>query len=176
MMMTARRATSTLPGALCILAGAWALGWVWWAQHVMGMAPCALCLWERWPYRVLIVLGLLWLALAATRRTGGAVIAALVSATLLAAIGIAFLHVGVEQGWWPSPLPECAAPHFSGGTIAERLASMPLRPAKPCDAPNRLFAWLPVSMTMLDLIYAALLLAGGWLLLRPIAQPRRRMR
>lgn len=176
MTISARRPPSKLPGALCILAGLWPLVWVWWAQHVMGMVPCALCYWERWPYRVLIVLGLIWIVLAAARRGGGALIAALVTATLLAAIGIAFLHVGVEQGWWPSPLAECAGPHFSGGSIAERLASMPLRPAKPCDAPNRLLAWLPVSMTTLDLIYAVLLLAGGWLLLRSIVQPRRRTR
>lgn len=166
------RRESLLPGAACSLSGIWALGWVWWAQHVMGMAPCALCYWERWPYRLLVVLGLVWLGLAAARRTGGAIVASLVMLTLLAAIGIAFLHVGVEQGWWQSPLPECAAPHFTGGTMAERLASMPLRPAKPCDAPNRLFSWLAVSMTTLDLIYAVLLLLGGWLLLPRLAHPR----
>jgi disulfide bond formation protein DsbB len=168
--MTRRRA-DLAQGMLWTLAGAWALGWVWWAQHVAGMAPCELCFWERWPYRALILLGLAWLLLAG--RGLGRVLGALVTVTLLAAIAVSVLHVGVEQGWWPSPLPACAAPHFSGGTFAERLAAMPLRPAKPCDAPNRLFAWLPVSMTTLDLIYAALLLLVGRLLLpRPI-QPSR---
>ena len=42
---------------------------------------------------------------------------------------IAAVHVGVEFRWWPSPMPECAAPKFGGGSIADRLASMPLRPA-----------------------------------------------
>lgn len=152
------RGTALVQGAFWVLAGSWALGWVWWAEHVAGMAPCALCFWERWPYRALIGLGVIRLILVHAGRWVRMVFDGLVMLTLLAAIALAALHVGVEQGWWPSPLPECAAPHFSGGTMAERLASMPLRPAKPCDAPNRLFAWLPISMTTLDLLYAALLL------------------
>ena len=168
--MTRRRA-DLAQGVLWTLAGAWALGWVWWAQHVAGMAPCELCFWERWPYRALILLGLAWLLLPG--RGTGRLLGFLVTVTLLAAIAVSVLHVGVEQGWWPSPLPACAAPHFSGGTFAERLAAMPLRPAKPCDAPNRLFAWLPVSMTTLDLIYAALLLLVGRLLLPRSIQPSR---
>jgi disulfide bond formation protein DsbB len=67
---------------------------------------------------------------------------------------LAFVHVGVEQGYWPSPLPECAAPHFSAGTIAERLASMPARPSKPCDEPTFLVPGLPLSMAAMNLVFA----------------------
>ena len=69
------------------------------------------------------------------------------------------MHIGVEQGWWPSPLPECAAPSFGGGSIAERLARMPLRPAKPCDDPTYLIPVLPVSMAAMNLLYALALAA-----------------
>lgn len=173
MIPATERRAGLIQGGFWLIAGAWALGWVWWAEHVAGMAPCELCFWERWPYRALILLGLAWLVLSGAGSRAGRVIGVLVSAALLAAIAIAALHVGVEQGWWPSPLPACAAPHFKGGSFAERLAAMPLRPAKPCDAPNRLFGWLPVSMTTLDLIYAALLLPAGRILLpRRLAQPR----
>ena len=152
-------------GLFWMLAGGFALALAFWAEHVAGMAPCELCLWERWPYRVLVGLGLLWALCAGLRpsfgNAAGRLFGTLVSLTLLVSIGIGLLHVGVEQGWWPSPLPECAAPHFVAGSFSERLASMPVRPAKPCDAPNRLFAWLPVSMTTLDVVYAASLLAIG---------------
>ena len=161
-----RTAQGPLTGSFWILAGLWAMGWVWWAQHVAGMAPCALCLWERWPYRALIILGVLFVVLSRSGRAIRLVVSGLAILTLLSAIGLAGLHVGVEQGWWPSPLPECAAPHFSGGTFAQRLASMPLRPAKPCDAPNRLLAFVPVSMTTLDFCYAILLLVVSLVLLR----------
>ena len=170
------RTDGLLQGGLWALAGLWAMAWVWWAQNVAGMAPCELCFWERWPYRVLVGLGVAWMLAAAVRLCIGRVLSVLITLTLLAAIGISGLHVGVEQGWWPSPLPACAAPHFSAGTMAQRLASMPLRPAKPCDAPNRLFAWLPVSMTMLDLLYALALLTSAWLILPPLLQSFRRPR
>ena len=174
MSPSAGRRASLLQGAFWTAAGLWAMGWVWWSEHVAGMAPCELCFWERWPYRVLILLGLLWLALSGAGRPVARALGVLVTVALLAAIAIAGLHVGVEQGWWRSPLPACAAPHFVGGTLEQRLAAMPLRPAKPCDAPNRLFGWLPVSMAMLDLIYAALLLLAGRLLLPRLLETRRR--
>jgi disulfide bond formation protein DsbB len=116
-----------------------------------GLAPCALCLLERWPYRVAIVLALL--ALAVPPRLAR-VLLILVVLTLLADAALAFVHVGVEVHWWPSPLPECAAPHFIGGSIAERLASMPARPAKPCDDASYLIPGLPLSMAAMNLIYA----------------------
>lgn len=122
------------------------------SEHWGGLVPCALCLLERWPYRVAIIVSLL--ALLAPPRLARALLV-LVVLIVLADAGLAFVHVGVEAHWWPSPLPECAAPHFVAGTIAQRLASMPLRPSKPCDAPTYLIPGLPLSMAAMDLIYAA---------------------
>ena len=163
-----------LLGGFWLGAGVLALGSAAWAQYVRGMVPCQLCLWERWPYRALAAAGLIWLLLALAGRPARRPLAAAVALVLLAALGVAGLHMGVEQGWWPDPVPACAAPHFHGGSIAERLASMPLRPAKPCDAPNRLFEWLPVSMTQLDFLYAGALLVGGLWLLPGLIEARRR--
>src|SRR6202043_958420 len=84
----------------------------------------------------------------------------LIALTVLAGGAVAFVHVGVEAKWWPSPLPECAAPTFSGGTMAQRLASMPLKPAKPCDDPTFLIPGLPVSITEMNLLLALLLPAA----------------
>ena len=55
---------------------------------------------------------------------------------------------------WPSPLPECAAPRFTGGSIAERLAQMPAHPAKPCEDAAYLIPGLPISMAAMNLLYA----------------------
>ena len=117
-----------------------------------GLVPCALCLWERWPYRLAIVFGLIGLAVP-ERAARPFLLLVLVSIT--AAAALAAVHVGVEQGYWPSPLPECAAPSFvTGGSIAERLARMPAVPAKPCDEPTFLLPFLPVSMAAMNLLYA----------------------
>ena len=98
--------------------GPW-LGGALFSQYVGGLTPCELCLLERWPYRVAIGLGLVGLVL--PRRPARWLLGLLVLA-MLAGAALGALHVGVEQGAWPSPLPECAAPHFSGRTVAERLA------------------------------------------------------
>jgi disulfide bond formation protein DsbB len=51
-------------------------------------------------------------------------------------------------------LPECAAPHLSSGSIAERLASMPARPAKPCDEPTFLIPAIPLSLAAMNMLFA----------------------
>ncbi len=134
------------------------------AEHWLGIVPCALCLLERWPWRVAVVLGLA-AALARPRRAGRGLLA-LLALCLLASAGLAFLHVGVEQGLWPSPLPECAAPEIHGTNLAQLLASMPARPSKPCDAPSFLIPGLPLSMAAMNLLYslASFGLLAAWLL------------
>jgi disulfide bond formation protein DsbB len=146
--MTLAVRTAALLGTL---AAALALGIALASETWGGLVPCALCLWERWPYRVAIVLGLV--AMVLPPRAGRLVLGLLLVA-ILAGAALAAVHVGVEQGWLPSPLPECAAPKFHGGSIAERLATMPATPAKPCDDPTYLIPGLPVSMAAMNLLYA----------------------
>ena len=117
----------TLPGIrglalLSALAAAFALGLAIASERWGGLVPCALCLLERWPYRVAIALGLL--ASVVPPRCARMLLV-LVVLTMLVGAALAVVHVGVEQHYWPSPLPECAAPRFTGGSIAERLAHMP---------------------------------------------------
>jgi disulfide bond formation protein DsbB len=121
------------------------------SENFLGLVPCALCLLERWPYRIAIGLGVVAFFLPGRARL---LVLWLVVLTILAAAAAAFVHVGVEQGFWPSPLPECAAPHITGATIAERLASMPARPSKPCDDPTYLIPDLPISMAAMNLLFA----------------------
>ncbi len=150
-------------GVLAVLGGAAALGVAFWAQDARGLAPCPLCLIERWPYRLVIVLGLL--AVAAPRRLGRGVLA-VAALALLGGAGVAFLHVGVEHGWWPSPLPECNGLLTPG-------AGLPAIPAIPCDRPVYLFPPLPISMALMDFGYAA---AFALLLLACVLPSPRRFR
>jgi disulfide bond formation protein DsbB len=145
-----RRAPRNL-AVLAALGAAAALG-IAYASEVWGeLVPCALCLLERWPYRIVIALGVL---AAITPRGLSRGLLMLAILTLLAGAVIAAVHVGVEFKWWPSPLPECAAPHISGASIADRLASMPSRPSKPCDDPTFLIPFIPVSMAAMNLLFS----------------------
>lgn len=142
---------------MCAVASAAALGLALASERFGGLVPCALCLVERWPYRLALVLSLGGLLLP---RLWAWVILWLCVLLLLGAAGAGFVHMGVEHGWWPSPLPECAAPNLQGLSISERLARMPARPSKPCDEPTYLISSLPVSMAEMNVIYALALAAA----------------
>lgn len=136
-----------------LLLGAVALAVAYGAQYGLGMAPCDLCYWERWPYRVAVAIGLLGLILPPSARRPVLWLGAI---AFLADVGLAGLHLGVEHKFWPSPLPECSAANIFKGNLSTLIANLPVTPAKPCDAPNFLIPGLPLSFTTMDFLYALL--------------------
>jgi disulfide bond formation protein DsbB len=134
---------ASLATALAALA---ALGVAYYVQDFMRLFPCPLCLWERWPYRIVILLGIV---AAVSPSTLARALLFLAVLALLACAAIACIHVGVEFHWWQSPLPECNGILTPG-------APLPMIPAKPCDEPTFLIPGLPVSMAAMDLLYALL--------------------
>lgn len=150
-----RIAHPSFPGLFLILASSMALLAAWFTEHVLHINPCILCLVERWPWRILLALGVFTTIFPIFRVSGY-----LSTLVLLSVLGLSFCHAGVEWGWWQSPFPGCHAPHITGSTMAERLASMPLRPAKPCDYPTYLIPGLPISMAVMDGLYACLTFCG----------------
>jgi disulfide bond formation protein DsbB len=142
---------------VCAIASAAALGVALGSEKWGELVPCAMCLVERWPYRIAAALAVAGLFL--PRRAAWLVLC-LCILTLLGAAVAGFVHVGVEHAWWPSPLPECVAPDLSGLTVSERLARMPARPSMSCEDPTYLIPHIPVSMAEMNTIFA-LALAGG---------------
>ena len=132
------------------------------SEGIWGIAPCELCLWQRAPYWVAAGLALAAALLPRRRRP----LVWLAILAVLASGAIAGFHIGVEQGWWPSPLPGCQAPRSAGGgSIDDMLRSLAAAPSKPCDAPTYLIPGLPVSMAAMNLLYALGLsiLAAIWM-------------
>lgn len=138
---------------IILLLAAAALAVAYGAQYGLGMAPCDLCYWERWPYRAAIVIGLLGLILPPPLRRAVLWLGVL---AFLTDVGLAGMHAGVEQKFWPSPLPECSAANIFKGNLSTLMANLPSTPAKPCDAPNYLIPGLPLSFTTMDFLYALL--------------------
>lgn len=98
-------------GSLSILLGAFVF-------QAMGYAPCAMCLWQRWPHAIVIVIGALFLA---TRLRLLLILGALV---MVVSSGLGLFHAGVEQGWWPGP-SSCT----SSGPSLSGLSGMDLLPS-----------------------------------------------
>ena len=84
----------------CILGAAvLALAGALTAEHVFGLEPCILCLYERVPWVVAGLLSACWLGVPLARRSPMPGVL-LVTAAFSAGAFLASYHVGVEQGWW----------------------------------------------------------------------------
>jgi disulfide bond formation protein DsbB len=138
-------------GLAITLAGVLALAVALAAQYFGGLSPCALCLVARWPYRIAIFAGLLALILP-PRYAALALWFGLLC--FVADSVVAWVQVGVEMGWWKSPLAECSAPSLAGLSGAQLLAALPDRPVTPCDSPVYLIPAVKVSMAAMNLFYA----------------------
>ena len=90
-----------------------------------------LCIWQRWPYAVVIVLAILVLTVAARRPGFRAALLALCGVALLFGGGVAVFHVGVEQHWWTGT-PGCGVPATANSIDALR-AQIMAAPVVRCD-------------------------------------------
>jgi disulfide bond formation protein DsbB len=153
-MSAARSKPLPLPskiGLLAALASAALLGGALYFQYVVGLPPCELCYWQRYPHVASIVLGLA--AVAALPAPRLAYVFALGAiAALLVTAGIGLFHVGVELHWWLGP--QACSGHIPGGLSPAELKKY-LFSAKMvrCDEP----AWSMwgVSMAGWNVIFSA---------------------
>ncbi len=117
-------------------------------EYIFGLAPCRMCIWQRWPFAILMVLGL-----------GGAFwkpkLALILSVPLmLGSAGLGGYHVGVEQGWIALP-GGCS----SGGEAktVEELKALLAEATPSCD--QAAFSFLGLSLAGWNVVLS-LLLAG----------------
>jgi disulfide bond formation protein DsbB len=124
-------------------------------QFAGGLAPCELCLYERWPYYAAIPLAAA-MTMPRTARgdaRGGAVLLLLL---FIAGSALAFYHVGVEQHWFAGPTA-CTGTGPAPKTIeelqAQLMATQPVR----CDEPQ--FSLFGVTLAGANLL-ASVVMAG----------------
>lgn len=94
------------------------------SEAFFGLEPCRLCIYQRWPFAVGIVLGVMGV-FAPLKR----VIAGILALNFLTNSGVAFYHTGVEQRWWQSAVDGCSITFFDptqGQSILENIMSTPM--------------------------------------------------
>jgi disulfide bond formation protein DsbB len=116
--------------AFVLAASATVLGAALLSQYWGGLAPCELCLLQRWPWAFAIVVSFV-----ATMVGSGPALpwVALLLAAIFAVSGaFAFYHVGVEQHWFAGPTA-CSGAATAADTVealkAQLLRQQPVR----CD-------------------------------------------
>ncbi len=138
---------------LATLGSAGLLGGAFAFQYIGGLAPCQLCLYQRWPHAAAILIGIVAFATGWRGLAWAGVLAALATA----AIGV--FHVGVEQQWWEG-LATCTAGSIEGVSTADLLdPSKDVAAVVRCDE----IAWsmLGISMAGWNAILS-LVLAAVW--------------
>lgn len=139
-------------GSAALLLGALAF------QFIGGLAPCPLCIWQRWPHLAAVLLG----ALGATvLRMYLRPLAALGALAMLAGSGLGLYHTGIERGWWRGP-DTCVGASDIGTLSADQLmAQIMSAPLVRCDE----VAWEMLGLSMASWnALASLALAGVWLI------------
>lgn len=118
-------------GSLAMLLGAFGF------QYIGGLAPCPMCLWQRYPHAVAFVLGILILS------GGPRILAALGAIAALTTSAIGLFHTGVERGWWEGPTT-CTSGPIGNLSPEELMTQIMSAPLVRCDE----VAWEMLSLSM----------------------------
>ncbi|MFK7943057.1 MAG: disulfide bond formation protein B [Paracoccaceae bacterium] len=110
-------------GSLALLLGAFAF------QYLGELAPCPMCLWQRWPHAVAILLAIAVVTVLWRFRRPLSALAALIVSV---GAGIGLYHAGVEQKWWEGP-SSCSSLDPNGLSTDELLAQIQGAPLVTCD-------------------------------------------
>jgi disulfide bond formation protein DsbB len=72
------------------------LGAAFFVEYALGYLPCHLCIYQRWPYVVIMIVSLI--AIQFKQYTKASVL--LVLGAIAVSIGLSFFHAGVEMSLW----------------------------------------------------------------------------
>ncbi|MBU3000788.1 disulfide bond formation protein B [Roseovarius nubinhibens] len=135
-------------GSLALLVGAFGF------QHLGGLPPCKLCIWQRYPHALAVLIGVAAVAIR------GRLLPLLGMAAALTTAGVGLYHTGVERGWWEGPTT-CTSSGTSGMSAEDLFDKIMTAPVVRCDD----VAWelLGLSMASWNGILS-LGLAALWLL------------
>lgn len=108
-------------------------------QYIGGLAPCELCLWQRYPHGVAIAAGLL-----ALMTVRGKLLPMIGGLAALTTAGLGVYHTGVERGWWQGPT-SCTGGGDVGNLSADQLLDQIMAaPVVMCDQ----VAWQMFGLSM----------------------------
>lgn len=132
--LSARSAVAVAAGgSAALLLGAFAF------QYIGGLAPCELCLLQRWPHAAAILIGVAAVLLPARLWPFLGMLAA------LTASGLGLYHTGVERGWWQGPTA-CtgSGPGLGGLSGSDLLSTTAVPKLVMCDQ----VAWQMLGLSM----------------------------
>jgi disulfide bond formation protein DsbB len=152
-----------------LVASAAVLGGAFISQYWGGLAPCELCLLQRWPWAVAIIISLIAITVGSRSALPWAALA--LAAIFAVGCALAFYHVGVEKRWFAGP-DACTGAATAADTVealkARILGQMPVR----CDEP----AWSlwGISLAGWNLLASLVMVSSCLAVFWRLRRPRRR--
>ena len=115
-------------------------------QHFLEFNPCSLCLWQRWPHIIILMLAVISIFVSKTRFL-------LIGITLTAWISVALAsyHVGVEWGFWNGP-SGCSAYLDDGENLSRLTDKLLATPVVRCD--EVVWSFLGLSMAGWNAVFS----------------------
>jgi disulfide bond formation protein DsbB len=100
-------------------------------QYIGGLPPCAMCIWQRYPHAIAVMIGLI-AVLVGGRLTFDRALASLGALAAGATSAIGIYHTGVERGWWEGPTT-CTSGPIGGLTAQDLMDQIMSAPLVRCD-------------------------------------------
>lgn len=123
-------------------------------QYIGGLAPCKMCLWQRYPHVAAVFVAALFFVFQYRP------VAALGAAASLATAGIGFYHAGVERSWWEGP-NSCTSGAIGGMSTEDLINQIMAAPMVRCDE----IPWALWGLSMAGWnTLMSLALAGLWMM------------
>ncbi len=139
------------------------------SQYIGGLAPCELCIYQRWPYVFTIAAGLSGWAMPRASAPRRWLVASCAVAFAIGA-AIAVYHAGVEYGWLAGP-GACSGAATAAATVEELRAQFLAQPVTRCDEPA--WALFGVSMAGYNAVVSAVLAGASALAVSRMKRRRR---
>ena len=109
-----------------------------WFQYVEGLMPCSMCLWQRWPHIIIVLLAVIALFLRMPR-----LVLTAITITAATSVILAGYHAGVEWQLWSGP-GGCTANLSKSGDLTSLTDSLLATPVVRCDE----VAWSFLGLSM----------------------------
>ena len=133
-------------GSAGLLLGAFAF------QHIGGLPPCKMCIWQRYPHAIAIIIAVLAMAFPWRILPLAGLMAALTTAV------VGFYHTGVERKWWEGPT-SCTSGSVADLTPQQLMEQILAAPLIRCDD----VAWSLMGLSMASWnAVISLVLAAIW--------------
>ena len=123
---------------------------VYMLQHVGGLAPCSLCVAQRWPHGVALGLGLIAL-LPITKPSMQRVLLGLCAISFCVTSIIGIYHSGIEYGWFAGPA--ACSDAINSNSLEALRSKLSAQSIVRCD--KVLWSFLGISLAVYNAIISA---------------------